>query len=217
MAKVNLAPHFLAIGWVGCVLMAFLAGRAARSHSWLGRLIPLQHDAFSEPLLPRPFLSSSSVCQASLNDAGSETEVGALRFQGSRTLGSPKQRAEALVHPALLTHEHPKRVAVLGEDVGLLVEEILKHRTVEHVEAFVPPCCCQGRSLESRVLYTLAEKLDLPQTLRHRARSNGPFDVIVWSRYVAIHSQQADFICSVLAKLNATHHVSPHLEAPEAS
>jgi len=40
---------------------------------------------------------------------------------------------EALVHPAMLAHGHPRRVAVLGGGDGMAVREILKHPSVEAV------------------------------------------------------------------------------------
>lgn len=40
---------------------------------------------------------------------------------------------EALVHPAMLTHPNPKRVAIIGGGEGATLREVLKHRTVEHV------------------------------------------------------------------------------------
>lgn len=39
---------------------------------------------------------------------------------------------EALVHPALITHPRPKRVAIIGGGEGATLREALKHRTVEH-------------------------------------------------------------------------------------
>lgn len=40
---------------------------------------------------------------------------------------------EALVHPAMLTHPHPKRVFVVGGGEGATLREILRHKTVEYV------------------------------------------------------------------------------------
>ncbi|GAB4089208.1 spermidine synthase [Hydrogenophaga soli] len=40
---------------------------------------------------------------------------------------------EALVHPALLAHGAPRKVAVLGGGDGMAVREILKHPSVQHV------------------------------------------------------------------------------------
>lgn len=40
---------------------------------------------------------------------------------------------EALVHPALLMHPHPRRVLVLGGGEGATPREVLRHRTVEEV------------------------------------------------------------------------------------
>jgi len=38
---------------------------------------------------------------------------------------------EALVHPALLAHPNPKRVAIIGGGEGATLREVLKHKTVE--------------------------------------------------------------------------------------
>jgi spermidine synthase len=38
---------------------------------------------------------------------------------------------EALVHPALFSHENPKRVAIIGGGEGATLREVLKHKTVE--------------------------------------------------------------------------------------
>ena len=38
---------------------------------------------------------------------------------------------EALVHPALLAHPNPRRVAIVGGGEGATLREVLKHNTVE--------------------------------------------------------------------------------------
>jgi spermidine synthase len=40
---------------------------------------------------------------------------------------------EALVHPAMFTHQNPKRVAIIGGGEGATLREVLKHNTVEKV------------------------------------------------------------------------------------
>jgi len=40
---------------------------------------------------------------------------------------------EALVHPAMLAHINPKRVAIIGGGEGATLREVLKHKTVEQV------------------------------------------------------------------------------------
>ena len=40
---------------------------------------------------------------------------------------------EALVHPALFAHTHPRRVAIIGGGEGATLREVLKHNTVERV------------------------------------------------------------------------------------
>jgi S-adenosylmethionine decarboxylase proenzyme len=40
---------------------------------------------------------------------------------------------EALVHPAMITHPKPKRVAIIGGGEGATLREVLKHKTVETV------------------------------------------------------------------------------------
>lgn len=50
----------------------------------------------------------------------------------SRLMGEAAYH-EALVHPAMLMHPNPKRVAIIGGGEGATLREVLKHRTVEHV------------------------------------------------------------------------------------
>jgi S-adenosylmethionine/arginine decarboxylase-like enzyme len=45
---------------------------------------------------------------------------------------------EALVHPAMITHDGPKRVVVVGWTDGATLHEVLKHKTVEKVTFVVP-------------------------------------------------------------------------------
>lgn len=40
---------------------------------------------------------------------------------------------EALVHPALIAHADPKRVAIISGSKGATLREVLKHHTVEEV------------------------------------------------------------------------------------
>lgn len=40
---------------------------------------------------------------------------------------------EALVHPAMVTHENPQRVVIVGAGGGAVLREVLKHKTVQHV------------------------------------------------------------------------------------
>ncbi len=40
---------------------------------------------------------------------------------------------EALVHPAMLTHPSPRKVAIIGGGEGATLREVLKHRSVERV------------------------------------------------------------------------------------
>jgi len=40
---------------------------------------------------------------------------------------------EALVHPSMIAHPNPKRVAIIGGGEGATLREVLKHNTVEHV------------------------------------------------------------------------------------
>jgi hypothetical protein len=40
---------------------------------------------------------------------------------------------EALVHPVMMSHRHPKRVAIVGGGEGATLREVLKHATVETV------------------------------------------------------------------------------------
>ncbi|WP_243671364.1 hypothetical protein [Vulcanisaeta sp. JCM 16161] len=40
---------------------------------------------------------------------------------------------ESLVHPAMITHPHPRKVLILGGGEGATAREVLKHRGVEEV------------------------------------------------------------------------------------
>ena len=40
---------------------------------------------------------------------------------------------EALVHPAMLAHDNPKRIAIIGGGEGATLREVLKHKSVEEV------------------------------------------------------------------------------------
>jgi len=40
---------------------------------------------------------------------------------------------ESLVHPGMLAHNHPRRVAIIGGGEGATLREVLKHKTVEKV------------------------------------------------------------------------------------
>ena len=40
---------------------------------------------------------------------------------------------EALVHPSMITHPNPKRVAIIGGGEGATLREVLKHNTIEEV------------------------------------------------------------------------------------
>ncbi len=53
------------------------------------------------------------------------------RIQSTRYGDAPYH--ESIVHPAMITHPNPKRVAVIGGGEGATVREILKHSTLEMV------------------------------------------------------------------------------------
>ncbi|RLF01269.1 MAG: spermidine synthase [Thermoprotei archaeon] len=40
---------------------------------------------------------------------------------------------EALVHPVMLTHDHPEKVLIIGGGEGATLREVLRHKTVKHV------------------------------------------------------------------------------------
>jgi S-adenosylmethionine/arginine decarboxylase-like enzyme len=50
----------------------------------------------------------------------------------SRSLGEHAYH-EALVHPALFCHDHPRRVVIIGGGEGATLREVLKHKTLEQV------------------------------------------------------------------------------------
>ena len=47
------------------------------------------------------------------------------------TLYGDEAYHEALVHPGMFAHPHPRRVAIIGGGEGATLREVLKHRTVE--------------------------------------------------------------------------------------
>ncbi|KAL3817182.1 hypothetical protein ACHAXA_007725 [Cyclostephanos tholiformis] len=50
-----------------------------------------------------------------------------------RSLYGEAAHHEALVHPGMLAHPNPKRVAIIGGGKGATLREVLKHKTVESV------------------------------------------------------------------------------------
>ena len=64
---------------------------------------------------------------------GSNTET--RKVFSEEHLPTGGMQYESLVHPALLTHSNPKRVAVAGKAADAILSEVLKHTTVE--ESFV--------------------------------------------------------------------------------
>ena len=49
------------------------------------------------------------------------------------TLYGEAEYHEALVHPPMISHPNPKRVAIIGGGEGATLREVLKHKTVEEV------------------------------------------------------------------------------------
>lgn len=90
-----------------------------------------------------PRFSSIEAYQRSLSGDGSYESMHAELHQPNRILfldgvmqSQRKGEAEyheALVHPALFAHKHPKRVAIIGGGEGATLREVLKHSTVEEV------------------------------------------------------------------------------------
>ena len=64
---------------------------------------------------------------------------------------------ESIVHPAMITHPNPKRVAIIGGGEGATLREVLKHKTVEEAamieidEVRRDPCLLQFRHTSSDI------------------------------------------------------------------
>jgi hypothetical protein len=101
--------------------------------------------------------------------------------------------AETLVHPAMLSHPSPRRVAVLGGACCVL-NEVLKHDTVHQVDVFEDPysrsegkrnmtlCATSAKDDDARVHHILLNQTELSTALRDRATTVGSYDVIIWHR-----------------------------------
>lgn len=96
---------------------------------------------------------------------------------------------EHLVHSALFTHNNPVRVAILGDESGMIATEVLKHSTVSDLEVFV--LSGKAASLEDatfhqvddpRVKRIQTDPERLPSALVQRSHSGGEYDVILWNR-----------------------------------
>ena len=71
--------------------------------------------------------------------------------------------AEALVHPAMLAHAHPKRVAIVGGSEGASLREVLKHASVQHVE-WMEMEEAVVEEISSQWLWSQCDDLMLPTT-----------------------------------------------------
>ena len=100
---------------------------------------PFQEIVVFEVFTPK--LGSLESYQASLNDDGSYESRHSELFAPDRIIfldGILQSRRtgdaayhEALVHPTMLAHPNPKRVAIIGGGEGATLREVLKHNTVE--------------------------------------------------------------------------------------
>jgi hypothetical protein len=116
------------------------------------------------------------------------------RNQHSRAMETREKRlAETLVHPVMLAHRNPKRVAAIGGTTEML-NEILKHTTVEQVYVFEDACkrsapvglmamdAPSRYDADPRVHRIQVSRVQLPLTLRSSSTSGGAYDVIFWRR-----------------------------------
>lgn len=100
-----------------------------------------QHVDIYELIDPR--INSLGSYQRSLSDDGSYESLHPELYspekflfldgvQQSTLLGEAAYH-EALVHPSMITHPNPKRVAIIGGGEGATLREVLKHNTVDEV------------------------------------------------------------------------------------
>jgi len=109
----------------GATLLALLVGlalagrltRLAEHEFYANEIVHAEHSPYQRVVLTR----SASDFQLFLN--------GSLQFHSA----DEYRYHEALVHPAMATASHPRRVLVLGGGYGLAVREILRHPAVERV------------------------------------------------------------------------------------
>jgi predicted membrane-bound spermidine synthase len=98
--------------------------------------------------------------------------------------------AETLVHPAMLAHPNPRRVAIVG-GAGGVMNEVLKHHTAQQVDVFedhnatilAPPTTDD----DTRIHRVLFNRKELSEALHHHTTTAGAYDVIVWNtKYVLL-------------------------------
>jgi len=99
---------------------------------------------------------------------------------------------EALVHPILLAHEHPKYVALLGDhssssSVPRVLEEVLKHQTVEHIlVVFVDATFSFPLVDEHSRVHIEARHVPISNLDRYLQDQDVNFDAIIFARYEII-------------------------------
>jgi spermidine synthase len=112
------------------------------------------------------------------------------RNQHGRAMDAREEHfAEALIHPVMLAHRYPKRVAVVGGTTETL-SEILKHTTVEQVYLFEDAYSLSEQGMgtlsqsddDQRVHRIKVDHAELPLALHRHSTSAGAYDVIVWTR-----------------------------------
>lgn len=91
---------------------------------------------------------------------------------------------EMISHPALVTHPHPKRVAVIGGGDGGVIREVIKHKSVEKATLVE----IDGEVIEASKKYLpeIAGALDDPRVevlvedgIKHIAEAKNKYDVIL--------------------------------------
>jgi spermidine synthase len=75
----------------------------------------------------------------SSSDVKLDTTTGTLvsiQYQWQSKMHRDASYHESIVHPVMITHPNPKRVAIVGGDKGATLREVLKHKTVESTAMF---------------------------------------------------------------------------------
>ena len=122
----HFAAHTLACGLTLAVL---LGGFAAA-----GTLTTLTEDKFYNDRIV--FTAASPYQRIVVTNAPGEGRAGHRLFLNGNLQFAERDEYryhEALVHPAMAAHGHPRRVAVLGGGDGMAVREVLRHPSVESI------------------------------------------------------------------------------------
>jgi len=145
--QVFLSHHFVLLSFVISIIVGSTLGRIGRLFVWqqlrnskeAANTYPetaFQQTDTCSTFFPRHRSTEERLWPQSINSPhrsrrpeifeDDDTSTRSRKFKSAAYL-------EALVHPAMSTHDNPKRVAVVGSGEGAVLREVLKHNTVEQV------------------------------------------------------------------------------------